>query len=131
MDALTIIKLWQSCAPDCWRVFFLGIVLVRNMLFRDALLTAIAWLLLIRSRWTSVEFWLMVLSACGVMLIVALTRAVNVPLNNRLMTWNIDTPPADLRQMWAPWDRENTIRAFVSTGVLIVEAIVLSTRASG
>lgn len=95
-----------------------------------ALLTALAWLVMIRSRWASAEFWLIAVSTCGIALIAALTRAVSVPLNNRLMTWKIDAPPSNLREMWAPWDRVNTIRAFVSTGVLIFEAIALSTRAS-
>ena len=95
-----------------------------------ALLTALAWLVMIRSRWSSAEFWLIVVSTCGIVLIAALTRTVNVPLNNQLMTWNSDAPPKDLRQMWAPWDRVNTIRAVVSTGVLILEVVALSLRAS-
>ena len=94
-----------------------------------AMLTAIAWLVALRSRWASVEFWLIAVAACGIVLVIALTRAVNVPLNNRLMTWNIDAPPSDLGKVWAPWNRVNTVRAFVSTGVLICEALALSLRA--
>jgi uncharacterized membrane protein len=95
-----------------------------------ALLTALAWLVMIRSRRASAEFWLIALSTLGIMLVAAMTRAVNVPLNHRLMTWNIDAPPSDLRKIWAPWDRVNTVRAFVSTGVLIFEAVALSLGAS-
>jgi uncharacterized membrane protein len=95
-----------------------------------ALLTALAWLLMVRSQWTSAEFWLIAASTCGIAFIAAMTRAVNVPLNNWLMTWNIDAPPSNLREMWAPWDRVNTIRAYVATGVLIFEAVALSLTAS-
>lgn len=95
-----------------------------------ALLTALAWLLMVRSRWTSAEFWLIAASTCGIALIAVMTRVVNVPLNNRLMTWDIAAPPSDLRKMWAPWDRVNTIRTFVAAGALIFEAVALSLRAS-
>jgi len=93
-----------------------------------ALLTALAWLVMIRSRWASPEFWLIAASTCGIALIAVMTRAVNVPLNNRLMTWDIAAPPSNLREMWAPWDRVNTIRALVLTAALILEAIALSLR---
>lgn len=95
-----------------------------------ALMAGLAWLLMVRSRWTSAEFWLIAASTSGIALIAAMTRAVNVPLNNRLMTWDIAAPPSNLREMWAPWDRVNTIRAFVATGALIFEAVALSLRAS-
>jgi uncharacterized membrane protein len=95
-----------------------------------ALMTALAWLVMVRSRWTSAEFWLIAASTCGIALIAAMTRVVNVPLNNRLMTWDIAAPPNNLREIWAPWDRVNTIRTFVAAGALIFEAVALSLRAS-
>jgi uncharacterized membrane protein len=105
---------------------------VRSMppLVLTALLAALAWLLMVRSQWTSAEFWLIAASTCGIALIAAMTRAVNVPLNNELMTWNIAAPPGNLRAIWAPWDRVNTIRTLVAAGVLILEAAALSLRAS-
>jgi uncharacterized membrane protein len=91
-----------------------------------ALLAALVWLLMLRSHWTSVEFRLIAGSACGIALIAAMTRAVNVPLNNQLMTWNIAAPPDNLRDLWVPWDRVNTIRTVIAAGVLILEAAALS-----
>ena len=95
-----------------------------------ALLAALVWLLMVRSQWRSAEFWLIAASTCGIALIAAMTRAVSVPLNNQLMTWNIATPPNNVREIWAPWDRVNTIRALVATGALILEVVTLSLRAS-
>ncbi len=95
-----------------------------------ALLAALAWLLMVRSHWRSAEFWLIAASTCGIALIAAMTRAVNVPLNNQLMTWNIATPPSNVRETWVPWDRVNTIRTFVAAGGLILEALALSLSAS-
>ena len=99
-------------------------------LILTALLAALAWLVMLRSRWTSLEFWLVAVSMLGIVLVAVMTRAVSVPLNNRLMTWDIATPPSDLRETWAPWDRVNTIRALVAIGVLIFEVVALSLRAS-
>ena len=95
-----------------------------------ALLAALAWLVMLRSQWKSTEFWLIAASTCGIVLIAAMTRAVNVPLNNQLMTWDIAAPPSNLREIWAPWDRVNTVRTFVSVTVLILEAVALSIRSS-
>ena len=94
------------------------------------LLAALAWLVMVRSQWTSAEFWLIAASTCGIVLIAAMTRAVNVPLNNQLMTWDIAAPPSNLREIWAPWDRVNTIRMFVAVVVLILETLALSIRSS-
>jgi len=95
-----------------------------------ALLAALAWLVMVRSRWTSVEFWLIAASTGGIALCAGLTRAVNVPLNNKLMTWNVAAPPENVRAIWAPWERVNTIRTFVAAGALILEAVALSLTAS-
>jgi uncharacterized membrane protein len=95
-----------------------------------ALLAGLAWLVMLRSHWRSAEFWLIAASMCGIVLIAAITRAVNIPLNNQLMTWSIAAPPSNLRELWAPWERAHTIRTFVAMGVLILEAMALSLRAS-
>lgn len=98
------------------------------ILVMSALLAAVAWLITIRAQWRSLEFGLIALSAVGIALIAILTRAVNVPLNNALMTWSIATPPADLRTLWEPWERVNTARAYLAVGVLVLEAVALNLR---
>lgn len=95
-----------------------------------ALAASILWLVMVRAQWRSPEFWLVAGSTCAIVLIVAMTRAINVPLNNQLMTFSISAPPSNLRDIWAPWDRVNTIRTILATGVLILEAAALSVRAS-
>lgn len=99
-------------------------------LILTALLGALAWVVMIRKQWTSAEFWLLATSTCALALIILMTRAVNVPLNDQLMTWNIAAPPHNLREIWAPWDRVNTIRTVLAAGVLVLEALALSLRAS-
>ena len=55
-------------------------------LMLTALLASLGWLAMLRSRWRSSEFWLIAASTFGIALIAAMTRAVNVPLNDQLMT---------------------------------------------
>ena len=93
-----------------------------------SLVSALAWLFMARSPWSSAEFWLVAASACGIALIAAMTFAVNVPLNNKLMTWDAAAPPADVRAIWAPWDRVNTIRTLVSVGVFLLEVVAANIR---
>jgi hypothetical protein len=57
-----------------------------------------------------------------------MTRAISLPLNDQLMTWSIDNPPGDLRTLWAPWERVNVARAYLATGVVVLETIALNLR---
>jgi uncharacterized membrane protein len=93
-----------------------------------ALLSSVLWLVMVRSQWRTAEFWLVAISACGILVIAAATRAVNVPLNDQLMTWSVASPPANLRQIWAPWERINTLRSILATGALVLEAVALTLR---
>ena len=93
-----------------------------------ALASAVTWLVLLRKAWRSPEFWLVAASAVAIAVIVGLTRAISVPLNDRLMTWNIAAPPQDVRQIWAPWEQVNTARAWLAIGALVLEATALNLR---
>ena len=95
-----------------------------------ALLSSVLWLMMIRSQWRTAEFWLVAIAACAILVIAAATRAVNVPLNNQLMTWSLDSPPPNLQEIWAPWDRVNTLRSVLATGALILETVALSFKAT-
>jgi len=101
------------------------------LLVLTALASSVFWLAIIRSQWPTAEFWLVAISASAILVIAAATRAVNVPINNQLMTWSVASPPANLREIWAPWDRVNTLRSILASGALLLEAIALSLRATG
>jgi len=95
-----------------------------------ALVSSVLWLVMIRSQWRTMEFWLVAIAACGILVIAVMTRTVNVPLNDQLMTWSVASPPTNLRDIWAPWDRVNTLRSVLATGALVLEAVALSLRAT-
>lgn len=90
-----------------------------------AILTAIGWLFLVRLQWRDAEFWLIAASICGIIFIAVLTRAVNVPLNDQLMTWSIAAPPANLKELWAPWERVDAIRTVVAVVAFVLETLAL------
>lgn len=108
------------------RVVHVRYIKVLPVLLLSALVAAVVWLVMIWSQVGSAEFWLVAASCCGLVLVGAMTRAVNIPLNKQLMTWDVDAPPSNLRETWAPWDRVNTIRTLVATAVLILETVALS-----
>jgi uncharacterized membrane protein len=97
-------------------------------LMLGAVLAGLAWLILVRSHRRSPEFWLLAAALCGIILIAVMTRLVNVPLNDQLMTWNAISPPANLRELWAPWERVDTIRTIVAICAFIMEVLALSLR---
>ena len=93
-------------------------------------LATVIWLLIIKSQRKAAEFWLVAASFVGILLIVGITRALNVPLNNELMTWSAAAPPANLKEIWEPWERANAIRAIVAMGVFVLQTVALALMAS-
>ena len=73
-----------------------------------------AWLLMIRSRIGSREFLFLALAAAACAAVIVVTRSVNVPINVRLMTWNAASPPAGVREIWAPWEQTHTVRTVLA-----------------
>jgi uncharacterized membrane protein len=96
-----------------------------------AIIAAIGWLILVRSQWREAEFWIIASAACAVIFIAVLTRAVNIPLNEQLMTWSITDPPANLKDLWAPWERVDAIRTAAAVCAFLLETIALCFKAPG
>jgi len=95
-----------------------------------AVLSTLLWLLIVRSQWRTAEFWLVAVAACALIVSAAATRAVSIPLNKQLMTWSVASPPPNLREAWAPWERVNTLRSVLATGALVLQALALSLKAA-
>jgi uncharacterized membrane protein len=90
-----------------------------------AILAAVSWLFLVRLQWRGAEFWLVAASTVGILFVATVTRVVNVPLNEQLMTWSVATPPANLKELWAPWEQVDAIRTVVAVGAFAVQAFAL------
>jgi len=95
-----------------------------------AVISSIIWAFLLRGGSTLYSLWLV--SSASVLLAVAavLTRAVNIPINAKLMTWSIDAPPANLGGLWRPWERVHSIRTVLAIVAFTLQAIALTTIAS-
>jgi Domain of unknown function (DUF1772) len=92
-----------------------------------ALLSSAAWLVLIRSRIGSVEFVFLALGALASVSVIVVTRAVNVPINNQLMTWIASSPPPDVREIWARWEQVHTVRTFLAVLGFALELLAFGT----
>jgi len=60
--------------------------------------------------------WSMVVAA-------ALTRIANFPINDALMTCNAMTPPPNVRNLWAPWEKVHTVCATLSVAAHILQVL--------
>ncbi len=78
------------------------------------ILSSLAWLFVIRSRAKSASFPFLALGTLAFISIVVMTRMVNVPINNLLMTWSASSPPPEMAQIWARWEHVHTIRTAIA-----------------
>ena len=76
-----------------------------------SVLGGLLWIWFLRSHRKHAAFWLAAGGTAAMVLAAALTRIVNFPINDALMTWNAAAPPANFRDIWATWERIHTIRA--------------------
>jgi len=96
-----------------------------------AVLSTLTWLFSLRSIAGSLGFVLIALAAVGTICVFVLTAAFNVPINEKLMTWNVSAPPANLSEIWRPWDKVNTLRTILAVGVFGLEILALTLAAEG
>ena len=84
------------------------------ILLLTSLLSGIISLVLLRRIYRSKEFLLTAIATLCVLAVIVMTRMVNVPINEALMTWQVSTPPPNAMDLWAPWEKTHTIRTIVS-----------------
>ena len=92
-----------------------------------AILSSVAWLILIRSRVGSRGFSFLVLATLAYLSIAVLTRTINVPINDLLMTWNASSPPPNVMEIWARWEQVHTVRTFVAVIGFAFELLAFGT----
>ena len=82
-----------------------------------------AWLTRGSSRMAAACFGI---GALAIVAVLIMTRAVNVPINETLMTWKPDSPPSDLWQTWERWERIHTIRTVIAVLTFVLLSIGIS-----
>ena len=96
------------------------------LLTLGAALAGLAWLVMLWRNRRTIEFWLVAASTIGILFIIVVTRAVNVPINDQLMTWSVSAPPPNLRELWSAWDQIHTIRTTVAIVAFFLEVVALN-----
>lgn len=92
-----------------------------------AILSSMAWLVLSRSRMGTPSFRFLALGTLAFVSVAVLTRTVNVPINNQLMTWSASSPPPDVMQIWARWEQVHTVRTFIAVLGFACELLAFGT----
>ena len=95
-----------------------------------AIAAALGWLLLMRGQWNSSRFWLVAFATGATVFAAALTRAVNIPINNQLMTWSVASPPDNVGEVWSRWEKAHTVRTILWLGAFAIEVVALGLFAS-
>lgn len=119
-------KLNASSFIECQQIIHVHFVKFMPFMSIAAVLGSLAWIYLVRAQWETAGFWLIAIATCGILVAAVLTRKVNVPLNDQLMTWSITDPPTNLRELWAPWETVHSIRTFLATGAFVLQVIALN-----
>ncbi len=83
-------------------------------LLAGSLITGLLSLVLTRRYFQSKEFLFTAIATVCTICVVVLTRLINVPINETLMTWQVASPPENVMQLWAPWEGSHTIRTVIA-----------------
>ncbi len=90
-----------------------------------AVLGGLIWIWSLRARWRAAEFWLATAGTAAMVAVAVMTRLVNFPINDALMTWSAAAPPANVRALWATWEQVHTVRATLSVLAFVLEVLAL------
>jgi uncharacterized membrane protein len=102
-------------------------VVMMPILLGITILSCAAWLILARSRRGSAEFAFLALGALAFVSIAVLTRSINVPINDQLMTWDPSSAPPDVMNIWARWERAHTIRTVLALPGFVLLLLAFAT----
>ena len=91
-----------------------------------AVAASLFWVVLSRSQWRSAGFWVIGAAALCMAVAFLVTRIVNYPINDALMTWNAAAPPSNVRSLWSPWERAHTVRAAAAVAAFVLQSLGFS-----
>ncbi len=119
-------ELSPSSFVQLQQIIHVHFVRMMPILMIAAVGASLIWTVLLRARWRAVEFWLVSGASMAMVCAFVLTRAVNIPINDQLMTWSIEAPPANLMELWRPWEEVHSIRTVLAITALAFQVIALS-----
>lgn len=117
-DRMGVTPIRPKLPPSSFILFqqelHLTFVWLMPVLLVVSLMSGAITLLLLRRDYKSSHFIFTAIATLCVLAVIVMTRLVNVPVNEALMTWSRTTPPQNLMELWAPWEKAHTIRTVVS-----------------
>ena len=84
------------------------------VLLVGSLVAGVISLVLLRRNYQNKVFIFTTIATLCTVGVVILTRLINVPVNETLMTWQASSPPENVMQLWAPWEGSHTIRTIMA-----------------
>ncbi len=124
---------WMGASPvrptlsaSCFVQFQQGLhlrfmVLMPIVIFTSILTNAAAaWLTRRSNRRAAICFGF---STLAILAVMVMTRIVNIPINEILMTWTAENPPADWWQTWQAWERTHTVRTLLAVLTFAVQIV--------
>ena len=97
----------------------IGKTIIANVAVPMRIIMPAALLFLLLSMWSSYKtnrtvFWLNTISFVLMVVTLIITVAVEVPIDNQINTWTVETVPANWTSLRQIWDEFHTIRTFAS-----------------
>ncbi|MFC0773479.1 DUF1772 domain-containing protein [Terrimonas alba] len=99
----------------------IGKTIIANVAVPMRIIMPAALLFLLLSMWRSYKtnrtvFWLFTISFVLMVASLIITVVVEVPIDNQINTWTVETIPANWQSLRQTWDEFHTIRTFTSIG---------------
>jgi uncharacterized membrane protein len=88
-----------------------------------AVVASAAWLVMMRGGAGTPAFWLAAAGTAANVLVVGITRIVNIPINNRVDAGQAE--PNAVRRLWTRWERAHTVRTVLAVLAFVLELAAL------
>lgn len=102
----------------------IGKTVIANVAVPMSIMMPVGLLFLLLSMWSSyktnrVVFWLFLLSFVLMVVTLIITVGVEVPIDNQIKSWTVETIPAEWTSLRQTWNDFHTIRTFTSIGSFV------------
>jgi uncharacterized membrane protein len=86
------------------------------------------WMVLLRKRVDSPDFLLVAAGTLALVVCIGITRAVNIPINDKVAKWSASSPPQDLARIWSRWERVHTVRTVFAVLAFVLQLLAFGAR---
>ncbi len=77
------------------------------------------------ARRDRLSFYLLIVASICVIAVALITAFGNIPINNQIITWKVDSPPSNWMELGEKWWRFQTVRTFLQITALAF--VIMST----